>query len=501
MNDLKKTLILSFVAILSFGFIGCSQDAEEPHVHTFATEWTNNETYHWHGTTCGHDEKRDLDEHNASEELGKDATGHWNVCDVCNGAFELTYHTWNHEDFQYDAASGKEIKTCTVCGFIADKNHAHIEDSGTVTKKVTLDTDGVRIYKCTVCGNERMEPITKPKLYESPVDAETGLAATKSSRYIYFGVFPKTVLPVNSTVTVDETISVKMKANTYYRGSDGEYYAKVMENALGTDKQYKYSDGTQAKRSDAESYRYFKVEPIKWKVITDCYTGKCLLFAEDILTSMQYCSHSAHQSNMGFRNGDEIDQCLLNNYKYSEIRAYLNGLDFYYLQDFSTVKKSDYVNNGFLQTAFTDIAQSLIVTTTVDNSGESTTDVAGTYPKADGSYCDPDYNIYERDYTCLDTTDKIFLLSIKEISSYGFMSDVKKTDEGRIRLATDYAMANHLSYWHDSSMNYTGSYWLRSPQYDYYQGATFIKAGGLIYHANVNGSGVGVVPALCLDLQ
>lgn len=57
MNDLKKTLILSFVAILSFGFIGCSQDAEEPHVHTFATEWTNNETHHWHGTTCGHDEK------------------------------------------------------------------------------------------------------------------------------------------------------------------------------------------------------------------------------------------------------------------------------------------------------------------------------------------------------------------------------------------------------------------------------------------------------------
>lgn len=194
----------------------------------------------------------------------------------------------NHEDFQYDAASGKEIKTCTVCGFIADKNHAHIEDSGTVTKEVTLDTDGVRIYKCTVCGNERMEPITKPKLYESQVDAETGLAATKSSRYIYFGVFPKTVLPVNSTVTVDETIFVKMGAHTYYKGSDGEYYAKVRENAVRTSNEYKYSDGTQAKLSDAESYRFFKVEPIKWKVITDSYTGKCLLFAEDILTAMRY---------------------------------------------------------------------------------------------------------------------------------------------------------------------------------------------------------------------
>lgn len=252
--------------------------------------------------------------------------------------------------------------------------------------------------------------------------------------------------------------------------------------------------------SDAESYRYFKVEPIKWKVITDSYTGKCLLFAEDILTVMQYCSHSAHSSNLGFRNGDEIDKCLLNNYKYSEIRAYLNGLDFYDCQD-HFVKKSDYVNNGFLQTAFTDIAQSLIATTTVDNSGESTTDVAGTYPKADGSYCDPYYNTYERDYTCLDTTDKIFLLSIKEISSYGFKSGLTEVDVGRARFPTDYAMANHLSYSYDSSMNYTGSYWLRSPHYDYYQGATFIKAGGLIYDGNVNGSDVGVVPALCLDLQ
>ena len=494
MNDLKKILILSFVAIFAFGFIGCSQDAEEPHVHTFATEWTNNETHHWHGTTCGHDEKRDLDEHNASEELGKDATGHWNVCDVCNGAFELTSHTWNHEDFQYDAASGKEIKTCTVCGFIADKNHAHIDDSGTVTKKVTLDTDGVRIYKCTVCGNERMEPITKPKLYESPVDAETGLAATKSSRYIYFGVFPKTILPVNSTVTVDETISVKMKANTYYWGSDGEYYAKVRENAFGTGKEYKYSDGTQAKMSDAESYRYFKVEPIKWKVLTASYTGKCLLFAENILTAMRYNGESYSGSLI-----IDGEKYYVNNYKYSEIRAYLNGLDFYDCQD-HFVKKSDYVNNGFLQTAFTDIAQSLIATTTVDNSGESTTDVAGTYPKADGTD-DSISESYRKDYTCSETTEKIFLLNIKEISSYGFKFGIREVDVGRARFPTDYAKANYVrcSY----SEPYRAHYWLRSPAYDSSSRAAYIRPDGCFVndYINIADSNIGVVPALCLDLQ
>lgn len=194
------------------------------------------------------------------------------------------------------------------------------------------------------------------------------------------------------------------------------------------------------------------------------------------------------------------ERYYVNNYKYSEIRAYLNGLDFYDCQD-HFVKKIDYVNNGFLQTAFTDIAQSLIATTTVDNSGESTTDVAGTYPKADGSYCDPYYNTYESDYTCLDTTDKIFLLSIKEISSYGFKSGIREVDVGRARFPTDYAKANHLSYWQDSWLNYAGLYWLRSLYYDYYQGATFIKAGGIIDDNNVNASIIGVVPALCLDLQ
>lgn len=404
----------------------------------------------------------------------------------------------NHEDFQYDAASGKEIKTCTICGFIADKKHAHIEDSGTVTKEVTLDTDGVRIYKCTVCGNERMEPITKPKLYESPVDTETGLAATKSSRYIYFGVFPKTVLPVNSTVTVDETISVKMKANTYYWGSDGEYYAKVMENAIQSEySSIKYSDGTQAKKSDAESYRFFKMEPIKWKVLTASYSGKCLLFAENILTAMRYNS----ESNNGLLTIDGGEKYYVNNYKYSEIRAYLNGLDFYDCQD-HFVKKSDYVNNGFLQTAFTDIAQSLIATTTMDNSGESTTDVAGTYPKADGTN-DSIFEAYRKDYTCSETTEIIFLLSIKEISSYGFKSGLTEVDMGRARLPTDYATANHLSCSHDSSINYTCLYWLRSPACDSSFRAAFIRPDGCFVteYISIKESYIGVVPALCLDLQ
>ena len=359
----------------------------------------------------------------------------------------------------------------------------HTEDTGTVTTAVTLNTDGVRTYNCTVCDEVlRTEPITKPELYESPIDAETGLAATKSSKYIYFGIFPKTVLPANSTLTVDETVSVKMGAATYYKGSNGEYYAKVKENASITGTRYKYSDGTQAKKSDAESYRYFKVEPIKWKVITDSYSGKCLLLAEDILTA-----------NVPYYEGDTSrtiagTTVYPNNYKYSTIRAYLNGK---YESD-DTQSKTAYENKGFLQTAFTAEAQNLIAVTTVDNSAASTTD----------SLDHSGLHLGEaKDYACADTKDKIFLLSIKEATSYGFPA-YDRCGEGnaRIRKTTDYAMANHAVQY--STAGYGGDWWLRSPLYnDSCDARDVIQDGNAGYYSWVYDTSLGVVPALSISLQ
>ena len=531
MKSLRNLTVIALTAVLAFVISGCSSDGgDDPvlplppaHVHAYSDSWTSNETHHWHAATCGHDVKKDLDVHSAAAELGKDATGHWKVCGVCNASFETTSHTWDHEDFQLDAVSGEEIKTCTVCGFVADKKHAHTEDSGTVTtaptcvtkgvktykctvcgeilrteeipatghtedsgtvtKNVTLDTDGERTYKCTVCGNKRTEPITKPELYETPIDAETGLAAKKSSKYIYFGVFPKTVATEN--ITVDENVFVTMGANTYYKGKNDEnYYVKVKENAYGTGTEYKYSDGTQAKQSSSNSYRYFKVEPVKWKVITDSYSGKCLLLAEEILrASVPY-----HDTSSMMISGEAVYE---NNYKYSSIRAYLNGLDYYERKyPSNTVKKTDYTDKGFLQTAFTAEAQNLIAVTTVDNSAASTTDSGNKLNEV-------------TKYACEDTKDKIFLLSQKEATSYGFPAYNKSgAGSARIRKPTDYAMANYA--YQDSTDGYGGYWWLRSPTSDS-SWAYFVNYNGNTRSINsewsVKKSNGGVVPALSISLQ
>ncbi len=528
MKTIKTLTVIALTAVLAFVISGCSSGGgDDPvlplpptHVHAYSDSWTSNETHHWHAATCGHDVKKDLDVHSAAAELGKDATGHWKVCGVCNASFETTSHTWDHEDFQLDAASGKEIKTCTVCGFVADKNHAHTEDSGTVTTAPTCTEKGLRTYKCTVCDKVlRTEEIlatghtedsgtvttastcvTKgvktyncsvckvvlrteelPKLYSSPIDAETGLPATKATKYIYFGMFPKTVLPASSTVKVDETISVKMGADTYYKGSDGEYYAKVMENVCSTRMQYKYSDGTQAKQDSSNSYRYFKVEPIKWKVITESYIGKCLLLAEDILTANipYYPYHSESQMR-------KIADTTVysNNYKYSTIRAYLNGK----YESNDTQSKTAYENKGFLQTAFTAEAQNLIAVTTVDNSPLSTSDSGHNLP------------VYGS-FTCADTEDKIFLLSEKEATSYGFPA-YNKYGEGntRIRKPTDYAMANHAYL--DSTDRLGGYWWLRSPYTSGGQSVRTVKYDGSASDfSSADYINSGVVPALSISLQ
>lgn len=206
-------------------------------------------------------------------------------------------------------------------------------------------------YTCTNCNTEYdteakknncAEQIGCPnKFYETAVNID-GTSATASSTYVYFGVFPKTVLPkANESIITTETVA--MGANTYYKGTDGNYYAKVLENACGSGTEYKYTDGTQASVRSANSYRYFKVEPIKWKVLTTDYnsTGKALLLADDILTTVPYyVSTSSRTINSA--------TVYANNYKYSTIRAYLNGS--YESGDSQT---KTYENKGFLQTAFT----------------------------------------------------------------------------------------------------------------------------------------------------
>ena len=274
-----------------------------------------------------------------------------------------------------------------------------------------------------------------------------------------------------------------MGANTYYLGSDGNYYAKCAEKAYGTDIEYRYIDNTQP-GTDGTTTRYFRVEPIKWRVLTDNYSGKKLLLAEEILTAnVPYYDYNSSSNTRTIGSDTDI---YPNNYKYSQIRAYLNGLDYYYdTSSTETTKKTDYTGKGFLQTAFTQSAQALIAETVVDNSKETTGNVESTY---------------KPEYACENTTDKIFLLSSSELNKREYFGEF----EARIRFPTDYAKANNA--FRGSKNGCGGCWWLRSPGdgSDYTGDGSYyaqnIDDNGYQYDdRRADGTHFGVVPALSIS--
>ena len=128
---------------------------------------------------------------------------------------------------------------------------------------------------------------------------------------VYFGDWPQTIMP--SDVTVDESITTERGGYTYCYGSDGYWYAKCIEK--GYNSTYKYSDDTYVKSSVYDSTRYFRVEPVKWRVLNPDDDGDKLLLSEQILINCAY-----YDTNDVDREIDDVP-VYPNNYEESRVRA------------------------------------------------------------------------------------------------------------------------------------------------------------------------------------
>ncbi len=263
---------------------------------------------------------------------------------------------------------------------------------------------------------------------------------------VQFGAWPQTIKANN--VAIDEKISCTQGMFTFYKGNDG-WYVKC-------------------------SNQYFKLEPIKWRVLTENYneTGKALLLAENILQAMAY-----------YDGGNRT--VSYNNYEHSQVRAFLNG----YTYTLNDGQNGKWDGKGFLQTAFTKKAAGNIETTAVINNARSTN------PADNSEANNRGINEYASD---IPTDDKIFLLSMQEVSeqNYGFDEDYKY-DTARKLSVTDYAKASGV---YVKSGN--GNWWLRSPNYTFSSDIYYIKNDGYgCDYTSYGSSSLGVVPALTIDLQ
>ena len=360
-----------------------------------------------------------------------------------------------------------------VEGTITSETSSLTESAG-INKGVTVSyTEGDIEKTDTFTVDVASYPFT-----ETVQDADSSYTGTMSGgTYKKFGDWPQTIMGAGVTVGSGTLVRGGL---SYHVGSDGNYYVKAAERANGSGDEYQYSDRTSANQ-DGTSTRWFKVEPIIWRVL-NAKDGKYnesenpLLLAENILTSGIEWVNSK------------------NNYMESNIRKWLNG-------NSGSGEQSDYNGGaGFLQTAFTETARDQIADTKVDNSVTSTLpNELGFVQKMD------DWNDGVNQYACENTTDKIFLLSMQEAtkSDYGFNDNASGNDNTRIRVTTDYAKATGA--YQSATADYGGWWWLRSPtRVSIGNSGNCIYANGYagVYEQEfVFSTGQGVVPALCIQLQ
>lgn len=244
------------------------------------------------------------------------------------------------------------------------------------------------------------------KIEEDLVFKENGI------EYIYFGSYPQTVVSDAELITKLEKVC-ENKTSCVYEGTE---YIKL--TATPTNSSVFNSLVMSNNKIEAKTY-FFKVEPIKWRVLSN-KDGKLELL----------CEFAIDASIFGSKQKVNNETSYANNYENSDIRKWLNG--------------------EFLSTAFTNDELKYIQQTLVDNSEAST------------------FTETRNEYACNNTNDKVYLLSFKEATkvNYGFNSSRDEQDEMKGCYSTDYARAKGVQM--NVSNEYFGyvNWMLRSPFYN-----------------------------------
>ena len=352
--------------------------------------------------------------------------------------------------------------------------------------KVEIPANGKHSYVCDVC---------------TTCDGINPAMYTRDGDYIYFGYWPQ-------TCEKDETVIAQLNAiagtpplprdneNPYnwesHEGTTYMWQKIVIYNGtkyLGVQMNDYRASGVYSLRSYIMKNGYFtfdvywfKYEPIKWRILT---TNKNSAF---IMSDIALDSFSLQPERyQGFYNE-----------KYGVYRKDQDGnLDGTYANNWEYCFLRHWLNETFYNEVFNDLQKKIIQTTHLDNSARSSN--PNDYPKYYGYEENAGKN--KQADQCKDTDDKIFLLSLRDITTtaYGFNKDVLAKDSARNLLATDYAKL-HGAPMNTNDKKYV-TWYTRSPTTD--DGySTFVMdrhAGGAIDSIQLAPDG-GVVPALWITL-
>jgi hypothetical protein len=305
----------------------------------------------------------------------------------------------------------------------------------------------------------------------------------KAGDIIEFGSYPQSEVKVSATISALNAQADDWQSYGYYSGtgdttdgkmkaSDYMQFCDVMYNG----QQYRGVQFTQYRPhktgltcSESNSFQsnngytlgttyWFLYEPLLWRVL-DPTTG--LVLCESIIDSQAF-----HNFKMDSKNDSGFDV-------YYKHAWYGDAEKTYYSNNYEHSSIRDWLNDVFLNTAFSAAQKTVVVASTLDNSA---------------------YSLSYSAYGCSPTTDKVFLLSYKDVlnTAYGFKTDHSAKDSARQAKGTDYAKCQGL---------YSNDWWLRSAG-NYSLNACMVSIDGSITESeNSDETLTGVRPALSLNLQ
>ena len=354
--------------------------------------------------------------------------------------------------------------------------------------KVEIPANGKHSYVCDVCTTcEGLNPVKY----------------TREGDYIYFGYWPQTLERDENVVAKLNEIAGKPplprdKENPYnwesHEGTTYMWQKIVIYNGtkyLGVQMNDYRANGIYAlydKITDNGYYKlnvyWFKYEPIKWRILTTGENSAYIMsdIALDFF-SMQPDRKSENRDGLlaDYNNSAGVpDGTYANNWEYCFLRGWLN--------------------DTFYKEVFNDLQKEIIKTTHLDNTARSSN--PNEYPKYYGYGEKAGKNKFADQ--CKDTDDKIFLLSLRDVTTtaYGFNKNVLAEDPARNLQASDFAKL-HGAPMNTNDKKYV-TWYTRSPSpANGNQGyATFVldrHAKGVIDSIELVPDG-GVVPALWIAL-
>ena len=308
---------------------------------------------------------------------------------------------------------------------------------------------------------------------ESDASLSSGMKTTWDC--IYFGSYPTSEVvsgdfdavkdyAIQPGDVIKDAALVKRLENAEWDGNtamiDGEAYCRIRLGdteltADASDQHYQWES--------ADSWHYFKFEPIKWRVI-ELESSRALLLADRELDCVRYHATAKDVA-----------------WEHCTLRSFLNGYDAEMNAD-----RLDYSGRGFLDMAFSEEEQRHILSTALEN---------------------PDNPYYGTD--CGNSTeDKVFILSCEDVFSgplaavHGFFPGGGVDDPARRFRPTMYAMARGT--WYSPVEAYKGNgFWnMRANGYTL-SNASYICDFGYIYSRGtmVTCNDAGVLPALWVNLE